>query len=413
LIVKPQLEPLTWRDPFSVEVSDKFTTSVDNRVPLKIVARLYISDLSKVGKYLNTDIKAEIRDTIRGITEGVILQIDPYRFYMRFDSDHEGGTPVAAILKNDIKNKLEEKFAATIESITPQMVKETNDVIHRLDELMSQFGNLDFQVDSVAGWGETTHFKGRFRVGGVDNSREAWDKFIKSKFGMAEITDAIQEYVISEVHSASSEALQYKDREHHISIKDIVKQLAQDYARNAFGLGITLDWLRRDETDTGKKAKNAHIAELEAAIKLKEAETKAVLTRIERDQNTVPTQIEFEEDQQLQERNRLRKLRQKLTEYIEDGIEDVEIQRLKQAISEIEEKYKRQPDDKQQHLKQLFNLLKTDGTTSRGQEKSLTGKEQLEAYKSASLPNRSQLKQPKLDKSSEHSTIDQENNNDR
>ncbi len=417
LIIEPQLEPLTWRDTFSIEVSDKFTTKVGNKVPLKIVVYLSISDLSKVGKYLNTDIKAEIKKTIQEVTESILIQIEPHRFYMRFESDYEGGTPVVVSLKKTIQAKLEDKFAATVESITPQMEKEENDVIHRLDHLISQFGNLDFQVYSVAGPGEKTHFKGRFQVKGVENSREAWDLFIKRKFDMEEIVQAIEDYLISHVNSLPPEALQYKDNDHQIKLKNIMEQLAQECATNSFGLGISLNSIRREQTGLEADMAGVITSEKKAAIEWKDeqiqASKKIIVSQAEKDKGRTKTQNSFEDIQQTEELARLKELQAELRRYIKQGVEDEsEIEHLKQAIAEIEQKYQKpqqQSEEQNQHFKQLFNQLE-----SGGEKNTLTGKKQLEGYQNSSSQQRiTHEKDDESDSSmSNQEYIPKEDNND-
>jgi len=421
LIIEPQLEPLTWRDTFSIEVSDKFTTKVGNKVPLKIVVRLSISDLSKIGKYLNTDIKEEIKKTIREVTEGVLIQIEPHRFYMRFESDYEGGTPVVVSLKNTIQAKLEDKFAATVESITPQMEKKENDVIHRLDNLISQFGNLDFQVDSVAGAGEKTHFNGKFQINGVENNREAWDLFIKRKFGMEEIVQAIEEHLISSVNSVPPDALQYKDREHQIKLKDIMEQLAQECATNSFGLGISLDSIRRDKTSLEDDMASVLLGEQKAVIEWKnnqiQEDKKAIIAQSEEDKGKTQTQNNFEDIRQNEELDRLKQLQAELTKELKDGVDtkedELKIESLRKAIAEIEKKYQKpqQSEDKNQHFKQLFNQLANN--ESGVQKNTQFGKKQLDGYQTSSSQRITHEKDDESDSSvSNQEYIPKEDNND-
>ncbi len=363
LVIQPQFEPLKWLETFSVEVSDSFRTKIGNEVPLTVVAYLKLTDLKEVDKYINTphpDIKPEIERVIREITNEVMIKITPHHFYMRFSEILEGEKKESLVkqLTDAISLRLKGEFAADIKSITPQMGKEGNEVILRLNDLISNFGDLDFNVSSLHG-GENICFKGEYTVNAVIDTKEAWDSFIKREFHLSDITDRLQRYLVSRMQSLPIEKLKYNHIDHQKQLKQEIEKGIREYATSQFGIDITLTEIHRERTQLDHMKTAVQVEKGETLLELERDKIEDIKQDIRRGREVTERLHKFDRARFDAELHRLQAIEAQITVYSQEGVDDEEhIDQLKKERETIEQKINRMQDDsKKQSLEEGKALL--------------------------------------------------------
>lgn len=409
LIITPQLKPLKWMEPFSVEVSDTFMTKLGNKVPLKIVVHMSISDLAKVAQYLDSDdIKPYIETTIRNITESELIKIEPYRFYMCFEVSNDNDKSVVQILKDTIEAELVEKFSRDIRSITPMMEREKDEVIQRLENLTSQHADLDFQFSPLSG-GETLHFTAHLEVIGVDaisNAQVAWNTFIHKQIDISIIKKQIEKELISKMKGRTSAELQFQNYKQQHHVEHFMIERAQDYAIEHFGVGITLSAIQRDRTSIEEKQAAVHNTQAQTILQLEDADTQEVLEDIEHDEKLRAEEREFDKAQLVAKRERSRQLQDEIGERRIQGLDESAIQPLKDEYDEIQKDLQKIADEK----KAKRQRVQEKGQAALiGQNNMQSDMALLDGYQSTS---QKQISQQHPD-SNEYLTIDQENTDER
>jgi len=356
LIIQPQFEPLKWCDIFQVELTDKYLTKIGRHVPMKIVVFLRISDLKKVEKYINTtvdlDIKEEIKKHVRNIAESVMIQTDPYHFYMKFENVDPltGDKSLVEILKQKITEKLQDEFSASIVSITPQMVKNEDDTIKKLDALLAESRKIEFSVASLDG-GEAYSFSGQYRVNGVCDDRLAWETFIIATITMDIITERIQTYLVSKMQLLKPEQLKFYHKKHEYKEKfeQYVVQNAKECTRKYFGLDISLLEIQRSRTQLeDEKFKTQQNIDL-LNIKMDNAEIEEVENDLERGLYKSKKLIDFDKKQLDEELKRLEDIEREITTNISGEYEE-DNTKLLQEKEKITKNIERIKDEKKLKL---------------------------------------------------------------
>lgn len=344
LIIQPQLECYTWQHPFSVTYSGEFTTKVGNKVPLKIVVYLYIPDLSKIGQYLTAKIDDEIEKVIRDVAQRILIGVDPYDFYMNFDES------VVTTLQSSIGSALEKRFHANIENVIPQMIKEDDDVIKRLDELMYSFGELDFEVSPLGG-GEKLHFKSQYQVRGVLSSFEAWEAFIKKKkLNLSEISNRVQKNIVSKLKILPPQVVEGKNPHHLDKLRSKIESLARESAVQLFGLDITLSATMRERTDLDQMTADVQIHEKQIALKIREAEIKKLEQDIARVKTISDSLNLIDQKKSDADVYRLERLEAEITESTVRNEPQQDIEKLKKERDEILDRYIQMSEDEKQRI---------------------------------------------------------------
>ncbi len=363
LVIQPEFEPLKWLETFSVEVSDSFRTKLGNEVHLTVVVYLKLTDLRKVDKYINThhpDIKPEVERVIREVTNEVMIKITPHHFYMRFSEIPKGEKKESLVkqLTDSISLRLKNEFAADIKSITPQMGKEGNEVILRLNDLISNFGDLDFNVSSLHG-GENIRFKGEYTVNAVIDSKEAWENFIKREFHLPDITDRLQRYLVSQMQSLPIESLKYNRIDHQKQLKEEVEKGIREYAASQFGIDIILSEIHRERTELDHMKTALQIEKGETLLELERDKIEDIKQDTRRGREVTEQLHEFDRVRFDAELHRLKAVEAQITVYAQEGVDDEEhLDQLKEERSTIEQKINRMQDDrKEQSLEEGKELL--------------------------------------------------------
>jgi len=411
LIITPQLKPLEWLDPFSVEVSDTFTTKLGNKVPLKIVVYMSIDDLGKVQQYLDCDdIKPYIETAIRKVTGSELVKIEPYRFYMCFEVSSENDKSVVQTLKDTIETELVEKFSRDIRSITPMMERDKDEVIQRSENLTSQHADLEFKVTPYVG-GETLHFTAQFEVTGVNairNAQMAWNTFIQKKFDISTIKKRIEEYLKSKMQAFPPGSLQFNSPEHQQKLEHFMTEQAQDCAINQFGVGITLSAIQRERTSIEENQAALLNSQAQATVQLEHADTQEVLEGIGHDKELRTKEREFDQAQFVAKRERSKQLQEEIGERRMQGLDESEIQPLQDEHDKIQKELQ-QIDDEKKAKKQ--RVREKGQVALIGQNNMQSDMALLDGPQSSPKPINQQ--RTESDDSYEHLTIDQENTDER
>jgi len=248
LITGPDLEPLRWREPFTIEIdSTPFETRLSRfYVNLQFAVTARIPRLESVQEYLNRDqnVPSVMREAIVSQTRRVLHGIDPERFYMRFSfSDIENETPVEETLVAAIRTRLQTDFTAEVFDVVIKIAE--TELISRLRRLMENICPFIVEMTSLHGR-ETLIFRGNFQVDSV--APDGWHRFQLLTIGIEEIRQLLEEHLLAELSALTPNEMQYRDPRHRKQLELVFTGLAERFVHEQFGLVIRVMNVRRDPT---------------------------------------------------------------------------------------------------------------------------------------------------------------------
>ena len=272
MTVIPDLEPLTWKDGINVDHSGQYVTH-DSRVEvrLNVVVAGRILDLKnkRLTRYLTpkSPILDDIELSVERETQQLMHDIDPERFYMRFQfSDVPGEQPVREVLEGRLASVLAEKYL--IEEISVLAKPLETSLTKRLEEL--QQGPHKVEVETLplrsAGRREAVTYSIIFDILGVHE--HGWYTFRSKSFASTkEEIDRIREVLSHDARGVldtiPSELLQYGDHPLRLQMEKILSTTVRKII-NSFGLVVSFVSLRRRAT----KGERAELKVLEEDIEV-------------------------------------------------------------------------------------------------------------------------------------------------
>lgn len=330
LITVPDLRQLTWLDNFTLESEGSFETKLSKfYVELGLVIVAKIRNLQDIEDRLNQQqyVPQLMKDAALNVTRQYLHNVEPERFYMRFNFsdpiDYPGEVPVEKELITKITEMLEREFHAEVIEVIPKIAR--NEIIRRWEELQATISEFEFEVTPFRG-GEPVLFKGDFQVEAIDS--KGWAKFQQRKFDLNDIRRYLESHIRSKLKAISSEELVYKGLKHQKELEEAIRKLAGRCVREKFGLVVSVDNIDREHTKieiaTNQELVDRSLDELEKAGHFRESGKEADIA------------INRAKQEQL---NKL--LEQKIALTGQIGVED-ELQELEQKIDAIRNSF--QPD---------------------------------------------------------------------
>ena len=260
LLTVPDLEPLNWLEPFTLEVKQSFETRLPRfNVKLEIAVTARINDLRGIQSYVNRG------QNVPQLMEKVIIEkakeflhtVDPERFYIRFSSTNdEREKTVERELIDRISDALADLYNADIISVTPKMGDtEITERLRHLQKEVCQFDMEVFLADSEAI--VPVHFIGVFKVESVDAN--GWHKFQQLRYDIEKIKQYIESNVAAELDQClkESRAAAYAVN----SLEQLIKKLTEECIRDVYGLTIKVHSVRRlhNELEKAEREVRRHL----------------------------------------------------------------------------------------------------------------------------------------------------------
>jgi hypothetical protein len=250
LASSPNLQPLTWLEPFPIEVQDTFETRESKfyvKLDMHISARLTTLNEEKVKGHLNRleHIPTLMEKKIRDVTRDYIHTVDPERFYTTFTMADPEKYPKLKSIESELTQKVTEalesdEFLAEVVSFVPKMMD--TDVIIRWRDLAEKVCDFSFEVTSHRG-GAPIVFTGKFQVEAI--ARNSWYKFQSRKFSIDDVRDHLEDVVRAKLKNATEEELLFKGWGHSTVIQEEITKTARTGVENLFGLDISISMIDR------------------------------------------------------------------------------------------------------------------------------------------------------------------------
>jgi hypothetical protein len=264
LIAIPDLEPIKWKENFSISPEGIFETSeakVHVRLRIEITAR--INDLKQVEGYLNQrqDVPKLMEEVIIRRMRRYLHSVKPDRFYMRFYVTNLDEKVVEKELIEQVHEELKE-FKVEVIDVIPKPLD--TEFTNRLNELFKRPSVIRIEATPLKG-GESVIFQGRFSVDGVDE--DSWHKLQQREFSLEDIRKSLEQYIRSRFNTKTYEELLYKNREELDAIGMEVMKLANDCTKEEFGLAVSISVIDRERTNIENQTTNLHIARFQESIK--------------------------------------------------------------------------------------------------------------------------------------------------
>lgn len=276
LITVPDLEPIKWKDNFTIEASETFETrSANVEVKLHIIVTARIADLKKIESYLNRqqNVPKLMEEAVVSTTRQFLHKVEPERFYMRFSyTENAGEETVEKELRDEIKKRLTSEFHADVIDVIPKPVD--TDLSTRLRKLQRTICPFEIEVSSIPSI-EPIIFKGKFRVDSVDAN--GWAKFQLLNYEIDQIRENLEDSIEAKLGAYSNEILAYSDHDRLSKIEIVIRRLAQDFALEYFGLAIEILTVKREDTEIQKMAKEVQRKKIQGRF---EIETEKIIDAV-------------------------------------------------------------------------------------------------------------------------------------
>lgn len=269
LITGPDLEPLTWKESFTVEVTGSFETSLSRfYVDVQFVVTCRIPKLETVETYLNReqDVPKLIGEHVLAVARQSLHAISPQRFHTRFNFSENGEHTVEQDLTEAIQAGIRKKFGADVFRVIIKVVE--TELWSRLKKLQQTISPFVVEMQSVYG-DEPLIFRGNFQVDSVDG--DGWRRFQSSTSGVEEIRKQLEDHILSEFHTLTPDQMQYRSPRHRKQLESLLIGVAQRFVREEFGLVIRVTNVRRDPTPQEIAANRQRLREREESLRLDEA----------------------------------------------------------------------------------------------------------------------------------------------
>ena len=254
LATSPNLQPLTWLDPFPIDVEDTFETRESKfyvKLNMHLSTRLTTLDHEKVKSHLNKleHIPTLMERKVRDVTRDYIHTVDPERFYTTFTLPDKTNYPDNDSIETELTARVTEAleaddFFAEVISFVPKMMD--TDVVIRWRELQEKVCDFNFQVTPLRG-GEPVMFTGKFQVESI--AKNSWFKFQSRKFTIEDIRGHLEDVVRAKLKAVSKEELLFKGLGHLAEIQKAITKMAKQGIEELYGLDISLSMIDRAFTE--------------------------------------------------------------------------------------------------------------------------------------------------------------------
>jgi hypothetical protein len=337
----PNLQPLTWFEPFPIDVEGTFETRESKfyvKLNLHVSARLTTLEEDKVKGHLNRleHIPTLMEKKIRDVTRDYIHTVDPERFYTTFTIADPEKYPDNKSIEVELTDRITEAlrsddFRAEVVSFVPKIMD--TDVIIRWRELAERVCDFSFEVTPHRG-GAAILFTGKFQVEAI--AQGSWYKFQSRKFAIEEVRNHLEDVVRAKLKNYTEGELLFKGWGHSSVIQKEITLTARAGVQELFGLDISISMIDRALTEIENAMNQEIIARSLSAIQIAEqkrlagadadlhsARQKAVEVKTLIDER-LRLGSDAPEDQIAEMENRIKSEREKLTPDLITPLSDVE-----------------------------------------------------------------------------------------
>jgi hypothetical protein len=265
LATSPNLQPLTWLDPFPIDVEDTFETRESKfyvKLNMHLSTRLTTLEREKVKSHLNKleHVPTLMERKVRDVTRDYIHTVDPERFHTTFTLPDKKNYPDNESIEMELTAKVTEAleaddFFAEVISFVPKMVD--TDVVIRWLELQEKVCDFSFHVTPLRG-GAPIVFTGKFQVEAI--AQASWYKFQSRKFSIEDIRKHLEDVVRAKLKNATEEELLFKGWGHSSAIQEAITETAKSGVKQLFGLDISINMIDRALTEIEEKMNQEIIA---------------------------------------------------------------------------------------------------------------------------------------------------------
>jgi hypothetical protein len=273
LATSPNLQPLTWLDPFPIDVEDTFETRESKfyvKLNMHLSTRLTTLEREKVKSHLNKleHIPTLMEKKVRDVTRDYIHTVDPERFYTTFTLPDKKNYPDNESIETELTGKVTEAlqaadFFADVISFVPKMMD--TDVVIRWRELQEKVCDFSFQVTPLRG-GEPVMFTGKFQVESI--AKNSWFKFQSRKFTIEDIRSHLEDVVRAKLKAVSKDELLFKGLGHLAEIQKAITLMAKQGIEELYGLDISVSMIDRAFTEVEEKINHEIIERDLASIEI-------------------------------------------------------------------------------------------------------------------------------------------------
>jgi hypothetical protein len=268
LITVPDLEPIKWKENFTIDPQGTFETKISNvHVKLHIVITTRINNLEDIEQDLNwqRNVPNLMEETVLNEVRQYLHKIEPERFYMRFNftDKKEEKKSVETELIELITGKLKERFHAEVIDVIPKIVD--TDLITRFRNLQERICRFEVELLSLHG-GERVLFKGRFNVDSVHP--EGWYQFQMRNITIDEIKQHVEERILAILQTLPNENIIFKTFQQRKELETIIKKIVEEDVAREFGLVINVSNIHREHTELELATNEQRIGRFEARLKL-------------------------------------------------------------------------------------------------------------------------------------------------
>jgi hypothetical protein len=246
-------------NPFPLETDGDFETSMDKfKVQLKFDLLLCIPRLESIERYLNpgTDVKEAIRQVVLAETRYWMRKVHPERFYLYFNKPNEGAAekagedeklPVKDLLAKKIHESLKKEFNARIIDLTLRLGR--SDLTERYHDLC--FAIREFRVEIESPDPQNTEdltITGNFELQGVHSDELSWRRFSVLQLDLDGLKRQLEAHLKSELKTYYQSQFMFQNRIGRQQVFNLVRNCAESYMQQEFGLRIHLTNLDRNTT---------------------------------------------------------------------------------------------------------------------------------------------------------------------
>ena len=334
MTVVPELEPLSWREGFTLELKEGTYATLDPRIEvgLGFFAEGSVKDIfdARLKRYLDPKSAGEfLSDMEKRMTTalaGTLHGLSPERFYMRWrQSSVADEEPVVELLTRALKDVMSQDFAVVDPHVVVKPLE--TELTKRVEELVSQVRELSVKVLPLSGNGksEEVTFDMDVEIRGVHEN--GWHTFRSRVYESidAEIEETkrlLKNEIQSTLSTIPNEHLQFVTRQSQKMLEQILRATCLS-VQHSCGLVVSVRAFRRGETGIEGKRRALILSRTEAEIKNQDSEIQA-----DGETRTLLAQELNHELAALVERK---------TTLLSEGVEldDQEIQTAQERINEI------------------------------------------------------------------------------
>ena len=257
LVTIPSLKEKELRNPFLLETEDTtFETRLDNfEVQVKFMAKLCIPKLEAIEKYLNpgTDVKEAIKDVILSEARECLRTIHPERFYLFFNTRNEEAKPeservaVKDVLSKVIQDALKREFSPKIFDLVMRVGR--TDLKDRYRNLCFVIRSFRVSIDSPDPQAtEDLTLTGNFELRGVWPDSQGWQRFSVLQLDLDGLQEQLETHLRAELKTYYQASFMFQNRLGRQQVFNVVRNCADLYMRQEFGLIVHLTNLDRNTT---------------------------------------------------------------------------------------------------------------------------------------------------------------------